>query len=100
MLNTLEAGTLSKHCENQSKISLTPDNDDDDDDVTGDAEGAEEAGGQDADRGADLRGGQAQAPHPGDREDHRPHRLPHLQTRPRRHQPRQHGMERGGGEVG
>ena len=98
MLNTLE-GTLSKHCENQSKIPLTP-LINDDVNVTGDAEGAEEAGGQDADRGADLRGGQAQAPHPGDREDHRPHRLPHLQTRPRRHQPRQHGVERGGGEVG
>ena len=65
----------------------------------GDTQGPQEARGQDENCSEDLRGGQAQVAHPGDREDHLPDRVPHLQTHPCGHQPRQHGVERSRGEV-
>ena len=66
---------------------------------SGHAEDAEETGGQDEDRGEDVRGGQTEASYRGDREDHIIDSVTDLQTDSCGELSDKHGVEWSGGKV-
>ena len=66
---------------------------------SGHTEDAEEAGGQDEDRGEDVRGGQTEASYRGDREDHITDSVTDVQTDSCGELSDKHGVEWGGGKV-